>query len=155
MTSPWESVPSVMALTEYSCRLACEPAIDSMALKVASTGPEPCAVALRSWPATLTTICACGTSPVLLATSRLSSLKCSGASALRLSETSACRSSSKISCFLSARSLKRAKAAFSSPSPARTIPSSSSRERNAARPECLPMTILLAFQPTDSADMIS
>ena len=29
------------------------------------------------------------------------------------------------------------------------------RERNAARPECLPITILLAFQPTDWADMIS
>ncbi|MNN02119.1 hypothetical protein D3C81_1147660 [compost metagenome] len=142
-------------MTEYSCRLACDWVIASMALKVASTGPAPLDEAWCSTPSTLSTSCASGTSPVLLATSRKASLKCSGASSARLSETSACRSSSKISCFLSASSLKRAKAVFSSASPGRTMPSSSRRARKALRPECLPMTILLAFQPTSWARMIS
>ncbi|MNS96264.1 hypothetical protein D3C72_1305550 [compost metagenome] len=64
-------------------------------------------------------------------------------------------SSSKISDFRSASSLKRRKAALTSASDSREMPSSCSRCLKALRPDSLPSTILLAVQPTSSARMIS
>ena len=41
VTSPNESVPSVILLTEYNCSLELLPTIFSIALNAASTGPPP------------------------------------------------------------------------------------------------------------------
>jgi hypothetical protein len=57
--------------------------------------------------------------------------------------------------FLVGEIFEAGKAALRSSSEPMTTPNSCSRVRNAFRPECLPRTIRLAFQPTSSARMIS
>src|SRR5690554_593577 len=64
VTSPWASVPLVMLLTEYSCRLQPESTRDSIALKVASTGPLPSASTVCSSQSTVRVSFALGTTPV-------------------------------------------------------------------------------------------
>ena len=155
VTSPCESVPLVMLLTEYNCSSVSLLIMVSIALNVASTGPLPSASPVASSPLTVKTIKACGTSPVSEQTFKDTSLTCSFSSTVPESVTSACKSSSKISCFLSARSLNRANAAFKSSSESNDMPSSSRRVLKALRPECLPKTMRFCVQPTSSARMIS
>ena len=83
------------------------------------------------------------------------SLRRSLAASRLASVTSVWRSSSKISCFLSANSLKRAKAALRSSSESKVMPISARRLLKALRPECLPRTMRFSVQPTSSARMIS
>src|SRR5213075_2382531 len=151
VTSPCDSVPVVTALTENSSSSAPLFAIVSIALKVASTGPSPCDSARFSAPFDLSTTVACGRSPMPLAWLMVTRCQCSSVVRPASCATSACRSSSKISAFLSARSLKRWNALLAASSLSSSMPSSFRRCLKALRPESLPSTILLVDQPTSSA----
>ena len=87
-----------------------------MALKVASTGPSPVAVALTVSPSISSSSSAfCG--PLEPATTISETKRMRSLVLPMLSSTSATMSSSKTSFFLSARSLKRRKASSSALSP--------------------------------------
>ena len=139
LTSPKASVPWVTLETEYSCRFISTSTKELIALKVASTAPAVCAVAVFSSPSIESTTVAEFCSPVSVHTFSDTNLIASFSSVC-VSDTSACRSSSKISCFLSANSLKRLKASFRLSSDSNSTPNSLRRALKALRPECLPST---------------
>ena len=94
VTSPCESVPLVMLLTEYSSRSVPVCRRLSIALNEASTGPPPVAVALCSTPSTARVTCAFGISPVSEQTRRYRNFTRSFSAVRLASVTSACKSSS-------------------------------------------------------------
>ena len=60
VTCPFESVPEVILFTEYNKSSVLDSAINSIALKVASTGPPPSAFAFFNSPSTEISISAKG-----------------------------------------------------------------------------------------------
>src|ERR1041384_2622345 len=148
---PGDAVPCGTALTWSSSSSAPLFARLSIALKVASTGPSPCESARFSTFFSVRTTEAWGFCPTPLAWFMVTSCQCSSVAAPASCATSCIRSSSKISAFLSARSLKRWNALLAASSLSSSMPSSFRRCLKALRPDSLPSTILLADPPTSSA----
>ena len=144
-----------MLLTEYNSKIASDFTNCSIAFKLASTAPPPSELPVTSLLAMRKVTVALGISPVSEQTFKAINLTCSSSALKPASEIRACKSSSKISCFLSANCLKRAKASFNSASEANSEPNSVIRLLKAFLPECLPKTMRLADQPTSSARIIS
>mmetsp|Transcript_16365 Transcript_16365/g.41453 ORF Transcript_16365/g.41453 Transcript_16365/m.41453 type:complete len:227 (-) Transcript_16365:1170-1850(-) len=159
-------MPAVTEVTEYSISLTCSahacPAPDSphsllTAWNAASTGPVPVAASVTStssWLSIKVTVAvAIALSPHCTCTCL--SLKRSSVVSCASSPTMDSMSMFVISFFLSATSLKRTKALFSSSSDS-SMPSSVSLERKAARPLCFPSTMPSFFSsPMVDASTIS
>jgi hypothetical protein len=150
VTSPNASMPAVTLDTVYSSSLiSSAPGVwVRIALNAASTGPVPVQAMVTSEPSLLSKIVAVAVgicwSPH--STWMRTILKRSCETIWISSFTIDSKSALEMSFFLSASSLKRMKALFSSSSDT-AYPSSVKRVRKACLPECLPRTILFSARP--------